>query len=143
MQNTDLINKRLAGIDYGKKRIGLAFCNELQISVNSKYTIDNDAQVWDKLLKFFNEERIQAVVVGYPATIDGSKSEFHTEIESFIEKIKEKYNLPVYIQDEYKTSVYSVDLMISSGYGKKKRSKKGAKDKIAAALILQNFLEEN
>lgn len=143
MQNKDLLNMRIAGIDYGKKRIGLAFCNELQISVNTKYTIDNDDKVWDKLQKFFNEERIQAVVVGYPATIDGSKSEFHTEIESFIEKIKEKYNLPVYIQDEYKTSVYSVDLMISSGYGKKKRSKKGAKDKIAAALILQNFLEEN
>ncbi|MEI6089174.1 MAG: Holliday junction resolvase RuvX [bacterium] len=143
MQNTDLINKRLAGIDYGKKRIGLAFCNELQISVNSKYTIDNDSQVWDKLLKFFSEERIQAVVVGFPATLDGSKTEFHTEIESFIEIIKEKYKLPVYIQDEYKTSVYSVDLMISSGYGKKKRSKKGAKDKIAAALILQSFIEEN
>lgn len=143
MQNKDLLNMRIAGIDYGKKRIGLAFCNELQISVNSKYTIDNDDKVWDKLQKFFNEERIQAVVVGYPATIDGSKSEFHTEIESFIEKIKEKYNLPVYMQDEYKTSVYSVDLMISSGYGKKKRLKKGAKDKIAAALILQNFLEEN
>lgn len=143
MQNKDLLNMRIAGIDFGKKRIGLAFCNELHISVNSKYTIDNDDKVWDKLQKFFNEERIQAVVVGYPATIDGSKSEFHTEIESFIEKIKEKYNLPVYIQDEYKTSVYSVDLMISSGYGKKKRSKKGAKDKIAAALILQNFLEEN
>jgi putative holliday junction resolvase len=143
MQNTDLINKRIAGIDYGKKRIGLAYCNELQISVNSKYTINNDDSIWDKLTKFFIEDRIQVVVVGYPSTIDGSQTEFHKEIESFIEIIKEKYKLPVYIQDEYKTSIYSVDLMISSGYGKKKRSKKGAKDKIAAALILQSFIEEN
>jgi len=143
MQNLDLLNKRLAGIDYGKKRIGLAFCNELQISVNSKYTIENDDKKWDKLSRFVAEERIQAIVVGFPATLDGSKTDFHIEIESFITALKEKFDLPVYIQDEYKTSVYSVDLMISSGYGKKKRSKKGAKDKIAAALILQNFLDEN
>lgn len=143
MKNLDLVNKRIAGIDYGKKRIGLAYCNELQISVNSKYTIENDDNLWDKLTKFISEDRIQVVVVGFPATVDGSQTEFHTEIESFIETIKEKYKLPVYIQDEYKTSVYSTDIMISSGYGKKKRSKKGAKDKIAAALILQSFLEEN
>lgn len=143
MQNLDLVNKRIAGIDYGKRRIGLAYCNELQISVNSKYTIDNDDNLWDKLTKFFSEDRIEVVVVGYPTTIDGSKTEFHTEIESFIEKIKDIFKLPVYMQDEYKTSIDSVDLMISSGYGKKKRSKKGAKDKIAAALILQNFIEEN
>jgi len=143
MQKLEIINKRIAGIDYGKRRIGLAYCNELQISVNSKYTIDNDINLWNKLSEFLYEERIQIIVVGYPTTYDGSKTEFHEEIESFIEILKEKYNLPVYIQDEYKTSADSVDLMISSGYGKKKRSKKGAKDKIAAALILQSFLEEN
>ncbi len=143
MQKLELLNKRIAGIDYGKKRIGLAYCNELQISVNSKLTIDNDSQVWEKLKKFFEEDRIQVVVVGFPNTNDATQTEFHKEIETFIEIVKEKYKLPVYVQDEFKTSVYSVDLMISSGYGKKKRSKKGAKDKIAAALILQSFIEEN
>jgi putative Holliday junction resolvase len=136
----DLANKRIAAIDYGTKRIGLAYTDELHISINPKDTIDNNEKKWDKLERFFQSERIAAVVVGIPYTADGNKTEWIETIENFIAELKEKFNLPVYTQDESSSSDRALNYMIASGVKKKKRGQKGNLDKMAAGVILGDFL---
>ena len=139
----ELKNKRIAGIDYGKKRIGLAYTDELHISINPKITIENNADKWANIEKFFKEERIAAIVVGMPYTKDGTITKWLEDIRSFIAELKDKYNMPVFEQDEFASSEKAVEIMIASGMKKQKRAQKGSKDKLAAGVILNNFISDN
>ncbi len=140
----ELKNKRIAAIDYGKRRIGIAVCDILHITVTPKLLIDTKFEdKFTRIAKFVQEESIDALVVGIPERDDDKNKEFIDEIKNFIEKIKEITGLNVYEQDESYSTIDAVNTMISIGYGKKKRREKGNKDKIAAAIILRNFLESN
>jgi len=137
-----LKNKRIAAIDYGKRRIGLAVCDIMHITVSPKLTIDTSiSDKYEAILKFINEESVNALVVGIPLRDDDKNKEFIDEIRDFIQVIQDKSGLVVYEQDESYSSIEALDIMIDIGYGKKKRRHKENKDKIAAAIILSHFLE--
>lgn len=139
---TDLKNKRIAGIDFGMKRTGIAVCDELHITTTPLTTLNTESpDFFDNILKIFNEQRVKAVVVGMPYTMDGSKTDLIHEIENFIEIIKSKSGLNVYIIDESLTSSDAKNLMLTIGKKKSKRNEKGIVDKIASALILRAFLD--
>lgn len=137
-----LKNKRIAAIDYGKRRIGIAVCDIMHITVTPKITIDSSiTDKYEAILKFINEESVDALVVGIPLRDDDKNKEFIDEIRDFIQVIQDKSGLDVYEQDESYSSIEALDTMIEIGYGKKKRRHKENKDKIAAAIILRHFLE--
>jgi putative Holliday junction resolvase len=137
-----LKNKRILAIDYGRRRIGLAVCDIMHITVTPKLTIDTQKTgKFDAISDFINKENIDAVVVGIPYRNDDKNRDFIEEIKNFIEKLKEITGLDVYEQDEAFSSRDALDTMINIGYGKKKRREKSNKDKIAAAIILKHFLE--
>lgn len=137
-----LKNKRIAAIDYGKRRIGLAVCDIMHITVTPKLTIDSSiTDKYEEIIKFINEESVDALVVGIPLRDDDKNKEFIDEIRDFIQVIQDKSGLVVYEQDESYSSIEALDTMIDIGYGKKKRRHKENKDKIAAAIILRHFLE--
>ncbi len=137
-----LKNKRIAAIDYGKRRIGLAVCDMMHITITPKLTIDSSiTDKYEAILKFINEESVDALVVGIPLRDDDKNKEFIDEIRDFIQVIQDKSGLVVYEQDESYSSIEALDTMIDIGYSKKKRRQKGNKDKIAAAIILRHFLE--
>ena len=131
-----LKNKRILAIDYGRRRIGLAVCDIMHITVTPKLTIDTQKTgKFDAISDFINKENIDAVVVGIPYRNDDKNRDFIEEIKNFIEKLKEITGLDVYEQDEAFSSRDALDTMINIGYGKKKRREKSNKDKIAAAII--------
>ncbi len=136
----ELKNKRLAGIDYGKRRIGLAYSDELHISSNPFGTIENNKERFDKIKDFFEKERIGGIILGMPYTKDGTETEWIKSIKEFSEELKQRFALPVHFQDEFGTSLKATEFMIASGVKKKKRSEKGSKDKIAACIILSEFM---
>lgn len=137
-----LKNKRIAAIDYGKRRIGIAVCDIMHITVTPKITIDSSiTDKYEAILKFIIEESVDALVVGIPLRDDDKNKEFIDEIRDFIQVIQDKSGLDVYEQDESYSSIEALDTMIEIGYGKKKRRHKENKDKIAAAIILRHFLE--
>ena len=136
----ELKNKRLAGIDYGKRRIGLAYSDELHISSNPYATIENNKEKFDKITAFFQKERIGGIILGMPYTKDGTETDWIKTIQKFSEELKQRYELPVHFQDEFGTSIKATEYMIASGVKKKKRSEKGSKDKIAACIILSEFM---
>ena len=138
----ELKNKRIAAIDYGKRRIGLAVCDIMHITVTPRKTIDTSIEdKYETVVEFVKDEGVDALVVGIPIREDDRNNEFINEIRNYIRKLKKLTGLHIYEQDESFSSVEALDTMISIGYGKKKRRQKENKDKIAAAIILKHFLE--
>lgn len=138
----ELYNKKIAAIDYGKRRIGLAVCDFMHITITPKMTIDTSVvDKYEAILKFIKDESVDVLVVGIPVREDDKNMDFINEIREFIDKLKELTGLEVYEQDESFSSIEALNTMINIGYGKKKRRQKENKDKIAAAIILQHFLE--
>lgn len=139
----DFTCKRLAGIDYGTKRIGIAVCDEFHVTVNPRKVFDaQDPALIDDICEFLRTENVAAVVVGIPYRQDGKNESFIAEIEEFIALLNEKSGLPVIRHDEYLTSRQAVRIMVEIGRKKKDRRKKEITDMFAAALILRDFLKE-
>lgn len=136
--------KRLAAIDYGKRRIGVAVCDIFHIAITPITTIDrNDKNSFDKLVTLLTNEKAEALVVGIPIKHDGSESEIAGEIKEFAELLHKSTDLNVYFQDEAYSSKNAVRTMLEIGTKKKNRRRKGNTDRFAAAIILREFLNEN
>lgn len=134
--------KRLLGVDFGLKRIGLAVSDELGITTTPLTTLDfSKPEFWQSLQTIISREKIAACVVGIPYFDKSNENSIIYEINSFIDNLKDKFKIDVFTFDESFTSNEAITTMISIGKKKKKRATKGEKDKIAAAIILRNFLD--
>lgn len=135
--------KRLLGIDFGMVRVGLALSDALHISTTPLETLQyKDNNFWNNLSEIINKNNVGGIVVGIP--IYEAETETHSKLISniniFVNKLKKITSLPIFMQDECLTSKKAVTAMIEMGKKKKFRSTKGNTDKIAAAIILQEFL---
>jgi putative Holliday junction resolvase len=138
-----LKGKRIAGIDFGTKQVGMAVCDEFHITVSPKGVFFREKpDFWEKLLKALEAERVSAVVVGMPYKDDGSVSKLMRMIKEFTVELGRKSGLPVLIFDESFSTRRAFDTMEEIGMKKKKQHGKGTKDLIAAAVILRDFLDE-
>jgi putative Holliday junction resolvase len=143
IEHFDLTGKRIVGIDYGLKRVGLAVCDELHITVSPKMTfLRQQKDFWEAIIKVINYERAGAIVVGVPYGFDESKANISKDVFKFIEDLKKRTDLKIIPYDESFSSYEAMDTMLSIGKKKKKRAAKETKDMIAAAVILRNFLRE-
>lgn len=137
-----LRGKRLAALDYGEARIGVAVCDELHIAVSTRPVISNDETVWEALSARVDIDRIEVVLVGVPRKHDDTSTQIINRIEQFIVELRRRIHLPVLEVDESFTTKRAKELMLSVGVKRKRRSAKGTKDAIAAAVILSDVLEE-
>ena len=132
---------RFIGIDYGRKRTGVATSDPLGIFASALDTIDSTKLI-DYLKKYATAERILAFVVGYPVNMNGEPSEAQADVDVFHGKLKTAFpEVPVHLEDERFTSVLAQRVMIDGGMKKSERREKGSVDRISAALILQGFLD--
>jgi len=138
-----LTGKRLMALDFGKARIGVAVCDEMHIVVSTRPVITNDETVWEQLQERVSRDQIQIVAVGVPRRVDDQTTEIIADIERFIEELRQRIGLPVIEVDEAFSTQRAFDVMRSTGMRKKKRSTKGTKDQLAAAVILQDLIDEN
>ena len=130
-------------IDYGTKRTGIAVTDPLQIIANGLDTIDS-AGLLAYLEKYLAEEEVETVVVGEPLHADGSPTYLEPHIVGFIRKLQKVFpDLNIVRQDERFTSVMAKEALLESGLKKKKRREKGLVDKMAATILLQEYLETN
>lgn len=130
-------------LDFGKARIGVAVCDEMHIVVSTRPVITNDETVWEQLQERVSRDQIQIVAVGVPRRVDDQTTEIIADIERFIEELRQRIGLPVIEVDEAFSTQRAFDVMRSTGMRKKKRSTKGTKDQLAAAVILQDLIDEN
>lgn len=132
---------RYIGIDYGRKRTGLAVSDPLQIFASPLETVPT-ANIIEYLKKYSQSETIVGFVVGYPLNMNGQKSEAAADIDRFIPRLKDAFpGVPVVLEDERFTSVLAHRAMIDGGMKYKDRRNKASVDRISAAIILQSFFD--
>lgn len=133
---------RILAIDYGRKRVGLAVSDPQQIIANKLATITTHS-IWDFLLTYFINEKVDEVVIGYPLQMNNTASEAVVYINPFIKKFKEKYpGIPLEVIDERFTSKMAFQTMIDGGVKKAGRRNKAMVDAISATIILQSYMEQ-
>lgn len=132
---------RIIGIDYGRKRVGIAVSDPLCIFAQPLETVPA-AKVMDYLKNYAKEENVKGFVIGMPKNLDNSPSDCAADVKPFLAWLKRQFpQIPVYVEDERFTTVLAQRAMIDGGVKKGERSKKGAADRISAAIILQGFLD--
>ncbi len=132
---------RIIGIDYGRRRTGLAASDPLGIFASALDTVDSTKLI-DYLKNYAEKERIVHFVVGYPVNMDGTPSEAQADVDGFLKVLGKAFpDIPVTLEDERFTSVLAHRAMIDGGMKYKDRRDKASVDKIAAAIILQGYLD--
>jgi putative Holliday junction resolvase len=133
---------RILAIDFGKKRVGLAVTDPLQIIASPLTTVPVSA-LESFLVDYLKKEEVDEFVVGYPVQLNNLPSESVKYIDPFLKKLRKLFpDKPVHLTDERFTSSIAVRAMIEGGVKKKDRRDKSMIDKISASLILRTFLEK-
>lgn len=143
MINEAIKNKRILSIDFGLKRIGLAICDEYHIAIRPLITLLNDDTLLLNLSQIIESERVGAVVIGVPVRNDNKNDELISKIDELVEQINIEFGLEIFRHDEFMSSKKASQTLVEIGRKKSKRAVKGELDKIAAAIILQEFISEN
>lgn len=132
---------RIIAIDYGKKRVGIAVTDPMQIIANGLTTVLSH-EVFPFLKNYFQQESVDLIVVGLPKQLNNEPSESMKYIEPFLRGLKNKFpDKPVEMVDERFTSVLAHQAMRMGGLKKKDRQNKALVDEISATIILQSYLE--
>ena len=132
---------RILGIDFGTKRIGVAVSDALGITAQGIETIlhQNKAQVFRALAQVCAEYGVGEVVIGLPVNMNGSQGPKAKEILGLVPEMEKELGIPVRTWDERLTSREAGRLMIEQGLSREKQ--KTNSDRLAATLLLQNYLE--
>jgi putative holliday junction resolvase len=132
---------RILAIDYGRKRVGLAVTDELQIIATPLTTVPA-GKIIQFLKEFVGKNSVDCFVVGEPKQMDNQPSESAKYIEPFIRLLKQEFqNIPVERMDERFTSSIATQAILDAGMKKKARQNKSLVDTVSAVLILQSFME--
>jgi len=130
------------GIDYGTQRMGLAWADELLISLPIGAIPGlNCAGCWDGLALEIEKRQITEIVVGYPIHMDGTKGKRAQEVDAFIENLQARFGLPVHRVDERLTSATARET-VGGKFSAKGADQSGKVDATAACLILGDFLNQ-
>ena len=133
---------QILAIDYGKKRCGLASTDDLQIIASGLDTV-NTSVLLEYLKKYFIQNQVDKIVIGFPIDLRGNISEVEGDILKFIEEFQNVFpEIGVERFDERFTSKIASYFISQSGKNKKQRQEKGLIDKVSATLILQQYLEQ-
>jgi putative holliday junction resolvase len=130
------------GLDVGRKRIGVAGCDGLGLFATGLTTIHRREQAADlaAIAALVQERQVQVLVLGLPYQMDGSLGTQARQVQKFARILERQLGLPVEFVDERLTSFQSEELIKAEG-GSPSRDK-GLIDRKAAALILQQWLDE-
>ena len=139
--NTDQ-GKRVLGIDFGTTRIGLSLSDPLQIIAQPYDTIRNDRKALTALSEIIEAENVGLVVVGMPLNLKGEKARKAQEVEGFIEHLSESTGAEIVQWDERFTTSIARQTLLEMGTKKQERRReKGRVDAMAAAILLQGYLD--
>jgi putative Holliday junction resolvase len=130
---------RYLAIDYGKKRTGLAICDPTEIFVSPLDVIKDQKDLLNKITNLIASENIGAIVLGLPLNMDDSVGPQATTVKKFAKQLKKLISIPVYFQDERLSSFAAEEELADIEIPKKQ--KKERLDALAAANILESFLE--
>lgn len=134
---------RVMAIDYGAKAIGVAICDELQLTVRPLTTIrragQNLKQTLEQIAELAREHEAGALIIGLPLNMNGTLGEAARRVEAFIAELQAHITIPITKIDERLTSYEADQILREMGVSAKERKAKS--DEYAAVLILQDYLD--
>jgi len=134
---------RILAIDYGLKRTGLAVTDPLQIIAGALTTVETP-QLFNFLKDYFSKEQVERIIIGDPKNLDDSDTHATPHVRKTIERLKKEFPaIPVVTVDERYSSKMAKSAMIEMGMKKIQRRDKSMVDKIAATILLQEYMERN
>ena len=134
---------RLAALDYGTRRIGVALSDPTGTIAYPLTTLARRVgkrPPWPQLTALLQEHEVEGVVIGLPLDLAGEEGEWAAEVRRFGGEVERRTSLPVYWMDERMTSVLAERSVRGMGLKKSSREEKGRVDATAAALILEAYL---
>ncbi len=130
------------GIDYGTRRIGISLSDPLQIIAQPFDTLSNDKLAVRRICEIIEHEGIEIVVIGMPLNLKGEKAQKAQEVERFIELLGGSTSAEIVSWDERFTTTIAHQTMVNMGTKRvERRSNKGRIDAMAAAILLQSYLD--
>jgi putative Holliday junction resolvase len=132
---------RILGIDYGRKRTGVAVTDPLKIVAGNLATVPTHT-LMQFIKDYIAREQVERIVIGQPTQLNGEPSESMRYITPFVNRLrKELPDMPVVMYDERFTSTIAHQAMIDGGMKKSDRRDKSRVDSIAATIILNDYLQ--
>ena len=136
---------RIMGLDYGSKTVGVAVCDPLGITAQAVETITRKdenklRQTLARIEALAKEYGVEKFVLGYPKNMNNSVGAQAETVLEFKKNLERRTGLEVILWDERLTTV-SANRVLTEGNVKGRIEKKKVIDKIAAALILQGYLD--
>ena len=123
---------KLLGIDYGKRRVGLAVSDDLGRLAFPNVVLENDSSILEKIQKIIKDENIDTIVVGESKNFKGEPNEIMKDIEEFVGILKKENSARVFLEPEFMTSQQAERIV----------GKNDMNDAGAASLILQSFIDK-
>ncbi len=132
---------RCIGIDYGTRRIGLSYGDEIGVATPLPALVQTtNEQRWTALGDVVQKRSVTDLVLGYPYNMDGTAGFKAKEVDGFADKLRDMFNLPVHLIDERLTSFEAESSIAKSKLRDLRAS--GLVDSRAATIILQDFLDQ-
>ena len=137
---------RIMGLDYGSKTVGVALSDELGITAQPIMTIERKSEnklrkTLAKIEEIIEEYKVSFVVLGYPKNMNNTIGPRAQATEEFKEHIERRTGLEVKLWDERLTTIESERILMEAGVRREHR--KDYIDKMAAAIILQSYMDAN
>lgn len=129
----------ILGLDVGDKRIGVALANGLLAIPLTVLDRAGEEADMEKLLALAREHVAERIVVGLPLLMNGSIGMQAEKVLAFSRALSEHVHIPVDTWDERLSTVSAERLLLDTGMKREKR--KGKRDAMAAAIILQAYLD--
>lgn len=132
---------RILGLDYGEKRIGVAVCDELGLTAQGLPTLIRKTKKHDLdiLNQWIRQYSVEKIILGYPLRLDGSEGIQCEKVSRFAGLLEKTFLLPVIKWPETLSTKEAEEILVQSGVRWRKRKEKV--DKLAACIILQDFLD--
>lgn len=132
---------RVLGIDVGEATLGLAVSDPLGVTAQGLPTLGRRGPSRDlaALARVIQDLEVTEIVVGYPKNMDGSVGPAAEGALAFARRLEAAFSLPVRLWDERLTTRAAERMLIDAGVRRRKRRE--VVDQVAAALILQGYLD--
>lgn len=133
---------RILGLDVGEKRIGVAISDPFGWTAQGLMTIhrtNSEKKDLEAIVEVIKEHEVTSIVIGLPRNMNGTYGPQTENIRLFAEKLAQKTPVKIDFWDERLTTVVAERALIEADVSRNKRRK--VVDKVAAVIILQNYLD--
>ena len=134
-----VLRRRVLALDAGGRRVGVAISDELRMIASPVATVDMQRGGWEKLIEIIEQYDPEIIVIGLPTGMSGREGPQAVAVRRFAEKIRATTGRLTRFHDERLTSFMAEQALIDAG--RKPKQRKERIDAVAAALILQSFLD--